>query len=240
MKRVLPIFLLFLSLQSIAISPQEKKMVEKARPYFGFVSTAYREVWQTVPMPAFVPAQIEQESLWNTQAELCVPKPSCERERGSGLGQFTVTSKFNAFDEIKTAYPKLATWAYSDRFNPEKQILAITVKDRNHYQQCIKIMPVSEDALACAAASYNGGYGGVLSDRRVCANTKGCDPTRWFNNVEYTSMKAKAKVTGYGQSFFVINRCYIYRIHSRAAKYSDYFSISPAKTKKPDPTRLSC
>jgi membrane-bound lytic murein transglycosylase MltF len=39
--------------------------------------------------------------------------------------------------------------------------------------------------------------------------TKGCDPEKWFGNVEKTSLKAKTAVKGYGQSFYQINRGYV-------------------------------
>jgi len=68
------------------------------------------------------------------------------------------------------------------------------------------------DRLAMAFAAYNGGGGGLASDRRACAGTHGCDPGKWFGNVERTSLKAKAAVPGYGQSFFQINRDYVRNI----------------------------
>jgi membrane-bound lytic murein transglycosylase MltF len=65
-----------------------------------------------------------------------------------------------------------------------------------------------DDRFAMMFAAYNGGIGGVLSDIKVCESTSGCDPYKWFDNVEKTSLKAKTKVTGYGKSFFDINREY--------------------------------
>jgi membrane-bound lytic murein transglycosylase MltF len=64
------------------------------------------------------------------------------------------------------------------------------------------------DRLAMTLASYNGGRGGLTNDRRMCAASPGCDPSRWFGNVERTSRKAKTAAKGYGKSFFETNREY--------------------------------
>ena len=64
------------------------------------------------------------------------------------------------------------------------------------------------DATAMMFACYNGGAGGLKSDRLVCRNTRGCDPTRWWRNVELTSNKSRQAWQGYGKSAFEINREY--------------------------------
>jgi membrane-bound lytic murein transglycosylase MltF len=92
--------------------------------------------------------------------------------------------------------------------------------DAAAYHQCTPLMGTPYDRLACALAAYNGGIGGFRSDRRICANTAGCDPTVWFGNVEHTSAKAKRPASGYGQSFFQINRAYVRNVLiTRREKY---------------------
>ena len=61
-------------------------------------------------------------------------------------------------------------------------------------------------------SGYNGGVGGVLKDRIICKNTKGCNPNKWFGNVANYSFRAKIATKGYGQSFFEINREYVTNI----------------------------
>lgn len=64
-----------------------------------------------------------------------------------------------------------------------------------------------------------------MKDRTLCIYTKGCDPTKWWDNVERTSNKSKVPVKGYGMSFFDINREYVrrtIRLKPRRAKYVPY------------------
>lgn len=192
-----------------ALTPFEEGMIAKATPYFAQMRGAIEEVWPDLPLRSALPAQVEQESLWNPRAELCVPKPSCSRERGVGFGQFTVTPRFNTFLEVQRLHPKLKDWPWAERFDPERQFIAILAKDKDLYRVCRPLMSNDWGGLACTMSSYNGGYGGFTSDRKLCSNTKGCNPRVWTGNIEKTSLKAKQKLQGYGKSFFEINREYV-------------------------------
>lgn len=193
----------------IKLTPSEQKMTERARPYIPGLRANIDKYWPTMPYPSTLASLIEKESLWNPHAELCVPKPSCSREYGFGFGQLTITSRFNVFEEVKDLSPDLKDWKYADRFNADKQMASVVLKNRLHYRQCAKLMNPGIDTHACGYSSYNGGYGGVVADRRLCANTSGCNPRVWFGNVELQSMKAKEPLPGYGQSFYQINRGYV-------------------------------
>ena len=73
-------------------------------------------------------------------------------------------------------------------------------------------------------SAYNGGLGGVLQDRRLCAKVAGCDPDRWFGHVEHYSLKARTKSAGYGKSFFDINRGYVRAVmDERRQRYTAFF-----------------
>lgn len=202
------LFALLFSLPCTALSSFDQRMLAAGTPYFPLVIWAHEVGWPDAPMRSFVAAQAEKESRWNPKAELCVPRPSCQRERGIGLGQFTITQKFNAFHEVSRLHPELKGWRPEEYTDPRKQLLAMVVKNKLHYRQCSAIMRGLHEVMACVASSYNGGHGGVLQDRRLCSNTLGCDPFKWFGHVESTSLKAKTPLTGYGQSFFQINRSY--------------------------------
>ena len=102
---------------SFALTPSEQRMIDRATPYFDLVNRLTDEYWPDLPMRTYLPAQIEKESLWNPQAQLCVPKPSCSRELGVGFGQFTVTPKMNVWKEVKLKYRPLNDWQWEDRFN---------------------------------------------------------------------------------------------------------------------------
>lgn len=226
MKRSLSALLLFLACFPASgqlLSPFERSMIRAGYPYFSTISWAFDTAWPQAQVRSILAAQIEKESRWKPNAELCVPRPSCSREHGIGLGQFTITPAFNVFVEVSAMHPLLKGWKPSEYRDPKKQILAMVVKNRMHYLQCEKIMAGREEVAACMASSYNGGHGGVLADRRLCQNTKGCDGSRWFGHVETTSLKAKTPLQGYGQSFFQINRQYATGVvRTWSPKYTPY------------------
>lgn len=162
-----------------------------------------------MPLPSALGAQVEQETCaskakcWNPRTEL-----KTDREYGFGLGQLTVTSRFNAFEEVKGYDPSLKSWRWEDRYDPRLQLRALVVKDRFNFEHLVQA-DSSLDRLAFAVAAYNGGLDGVISDRKLCSASPGCDPGRWFGNVELTSHKSRTKWKGYGQSAFDINRGYV-------------------------------
>lgn len=183
-----------------------------ASPAIAIVCALLPHLWPGHPLPSALPAQIEQETCSSLRSPKCF-NPHAElktaREYGFGLGQLTVTPAFNNFDVVRRQYPELRGWQWAERFQPRPQVVALMRMDKTSYATCSGLMRGPYDALACSLAAYNGGIGGFRSDRRVCANTAGCDPTVWFGNVEGTSLKAKHPAHGYGQSFFQINRGYV-------------------------------
>ncbi len=50
---------------------------------------------------------------------------------------------------------------------------------------------LSNEPWALAYACYNAGLGWIRKERRLCASRVhlGCDPTRWFDNVEHTCVR---------------------------------------------------
>jgi hypothetical protein len=179
--------------------------------------------WPGLPVPSVPVAQIEQETCVTLTSRACY-SPRAElktaREYGFSYGQITVTATFNNFLVVKRLDAALARWQWTDRFDSSKGLIALLALDRQAYNSCAPMMLSAEDRMACMLAVYNGGLGGFRSDRRLCSNTKGCDPTRWFGNVEVTSLKARKPAAGYGQSFFQINRGYVSAVMgARRTKY---------------------
>lgn len=220
----------------LKLSASDQKMVDRARPYMPGLKANIDKYWPGMAYPSTLGALIEKESLWNPRAQLCMPKgsvpPKCGREYGFGFGQLTITPRFNVFEEVKGLHKDLKSWDFEDRFNADKQMSAVVLKNRLHYKQCEKIMNPGLDTHACGYSSYNGGYGGVLADRRICSNTRGCDPKVWFGNVEMESTKAKEPLPGYGQSFYQINRGYVRALLiERPVKYTIFpgFEALPPK-----------
>ena len=200
-----------------------EQLPEGAVKYLPVLSAEQAAHWADVPIRSALAAQVEQETCpslksvncWNPRAEL-----KTSREYGFGLGQLTVTPKFDNFKEARKLDASLRDWQFADRYDPARQLRAMVLMDRAGYRRLAAMVPDERDRMAMAISAYNGGLGGVLQDRRLCAAIAGCDPGRWFGHVERTSLKAKTAAKGYGKSFFEINREYVRNIMTvRAARY---------------------
>jgi hypothetical protein len=193
--------------------PMQKKELETYWPDYGPRSTFAAQVEQET-CPSF-----KSKRCWSPTTEL-----KTDREYGFGLGQITVTKKFDNFVEARKLDVSLRDWKWEDRYDPAKQLRTQVLTNRGNYRALIKLVPHHLDAAAMMFAAYNGGLGGVLQERRLCAAVKGCDPNVWFDNVALYSKKSKVKYQGYGQSFFEINRGYVENImHVRLNKYRSFY-----------------
>ena len=190
--------------------------------------------WAEYETPSIFASQAEKESCnslkhkncWSGQAEL-----KTFREYGFGLGQITIaynedgSVRFNKFEELKSADADLKNWKFEDRYNVRLQSVALVILNKINYTAIKKFNPASpEDHTAMMLAAYNGGLGGVTNDISLCRRAKGCDPTRWYGNVERHTKKSKTKYKGYGQSVADINRVYPFDImYVRRTKYLKFF-----------------
>lgn len=206
---------LFSKLAISAVHPNAEKYIPVLRDKVNSENSPFE--WEVYA------AQIDKETCpsalhskcWNERTEF-----KTKREYGFGLGQLTNTAKYDNFEYVKTLTPELEDWEFSDRFDAENQIIALLAMDR------VCMFPDSAslvDSQAFMLACYNGGRGGVISDKLICSNTKGCNPKRWFGNVEHTSNKSRRKWNGYGRSMFEVNRDYPRDIlFNRIKKYREY------------------
>ena len=178
---------------------------------------AQRDLWPAAPEPWTLAGLVEQESCislthrkcWNPYAEL-----KTSREYGFGLGQITRayradgSVRFDKFQELRDTYPALAGWAWQDRFRADYQLKAMVSMTQGLWSRT-EWAATDRDQWAFVLSAYNGGLGHVFQDRRLCAQKDGCDPARWFDNVELDSVKSRRELVGYGgQSPFSINRKY--------------------------------
>jgi hypothetical protein len=184
-----------------------------------------QEMWLDIPYPSVIPGLIEKETCITLKHSRCWSRFATletSREYGFGLGQITVTSRFNVFEEVKQLEPRLRGWQWEDRFNARNQMIAIMAMVKRNFG-IFRAAENQFEQFAMALAAYNGGIGGVQSDQRICRNNEGCNPNIWFGHVEHYSLKSKTKVQGYGQSFFDINRAYPKDIlFERRLKYKPY------------------
>lgn len=195
-----------------------------AQQHLPILIAEMKQYWPNAPLPAALAAQVEQETCPKLSSPICW-SPHAElktaREYGFGLGQLTITSRFNSFENVQLLDPSLKTWKWSQRYDPQMQLRAMVLMDKNLFQRFTAATLV--DQMAFALSAYNGGIGGVLNDKKLCGQIKHCDESRWFEHVEKKSFKQRIKVKGYGQSFYDINRGYVRSILKiRHAKYLPY------------------
>jgi membrane-bound lytic murein transglycosylase MltF len=80
-----------------------------------------------------------------------------------------------------------------------------------HLKGAIKGAANETEHVAMTLASYNGGLGNLLKERKMCAASKGCDPGKWFGNIErFKRRSARA---------FKENRSYVVKVFKRQAAY---------------------
>lgn len=210
----------------------------RAKEHLPALIEAQQAIWPDAPTPYFLAGQIEQETCislkhskcWNPRAEL-----NTSRENGVGLGQFTRayrkdgSIRFDKISELAAAHASLRGWSWETRYDPGYQLKAIVEMDRGIYMRQ-RGAASAADRLAFSLSAYNGGESGLLMDRRLCANTPGCDSTRWRGHVERTCTKSKVPHPGYRLSFCEINREYPHNIlFLRAPKYAPFFDLNPRR-----------
>lgn len=176
--------------------------------------------WPDLSPRAFIPALIEQESLWKIRARL-----KTSREEGCGLGEFTRaynpdgSIRFDALAETRALDPSLAGWSWKDCYAVQYQLRGVVIKVKVNDQRCRTLLDREEDIKACAAATFNGGPGSISKRIKLCSITQGCDARRWFSNLEDQCPQSRVKVQGYGEDFCTINSRYPARVFARMPKY---------------------
>lgn len=183
--------------------------------------------WPDHPDPAVLAALVEQESCvsiksprcWNPSARL-----KTAREEGAGMGQLTRayradgTERFDALAELTGRYDEeLRGLSWSTVYGrPDLQLRALVLKSRDSAEP----FKASVGWLHFGDAAYNGGITGVQKERRACKLSSGCDPARWFANVEAHCLKSRQPIYG-GRSACDINREHVRNVfHVRRRKYA--------------------
>lgn len=207
-----------------AIPPNAIPLIPILRKYLDLL-------WPKVPARSYIAAKIEQETClslkhkgcWSSHTEL-----KTKREYGFGLGQITIayradgSERFNVWKDLIKIDPVLKEkWTWENRYDSELQIRALIVKSKMSVDSIRFDTANSTEHLAFGFVTYNSGS--VLIDRRLCFDVKGCDPSKWYGNVELYSSKAKVAQPGYGKSFYEISREYPKNImFVRRPKYIPY------------------
>lgn len=195
-----------------------------AQKYIPVLKSEVSRLWGDFERPQIFAGQVEHESCVSLKHSKCFTPYAAlitSRETGRGLGMITKTARFDALAEMVAAHPKeLAGWAWDKPsiYDPVFQLRALVLKNKDNWRR-ITGMANEREHVATMLIAYNGGYGRVVSDRQLCRATPGCDARYWYGHAEKTSRLAKTAVSGYGKSFFDINRHYPVDIEKRALKY---------------------
>lgn len=235
---------LFLGLASFArAQPLPSSSVRTLVPLAAqdLAPLAVREIeriWPDIPRRSYLGALVEQETCislshrwcWSPTAQL-----KTAREEGAGLGQFTRAwhadgrERFDALAEVRAMAPadldELNWSSVYQRADLGLRAMLVKLRDCDKRLQRLGMFDDLVRVAFCDAA-YNGGYGGLQSDRKLCALKTGCDPGQWFNEVEHTSGKSRTKWQGYGKSAFEINREHVeMTLNVRRLKYAQWLGV---------------
>lgn len=141
----------------------------------------------------------------------------------------------NMFEEMRKLDDTLKLWDWEDRGNAAMQIRSVVLLNKRNWNLIKWDVANDVEKLAMMLSAYNGGLGHVLKDRQLCiAKGDKCDPSKWFGNIELDSVKAKKARSGYGKSFFEINR--EYPIHVFFMRRPKYVPLTDGPLPTPVPT----
>ena len=198
-----------------------------AAQYLPLAVTETTRHWPDVPTVAYAPSLIELESCitpthkrcWSPTSELRTP-----REQGLGLGQLTRawradgSLRFDSLSDARRRFPQLRELSWSTlRDRPDLQIRTLVLMSRDTWE-VLRVVSNPWDRLAMTDAAYNGGLGGLQSERRACQIASDCDPQKWFGNVERYCLKSKAALYA-GRSPCDINRHHVKDVFRKIPKY---------------------
>lgn len=129
---------------------------------------------------------------WSARSELYTKWPNGQpREQGVGFGQITRawdrtgSIRLDVLNDLRRKYPKeLVDLNWKNiKEEPQLQLKAVMLLWADNHSRLPR--SISElDRMAMADSAYNGGYGYIAKDRKMCGLKAGCDPDLWFNNVE--------------------------------------------------------
>ena len=183
--------------------------VERARVLLPVLEQTLDRHWPKAQMSHIMCGQVEQESSWRPKAEL-----KTSREYGFGLGQITITSRFNNFETAKQLEP-LKNWAWEERFDPENQLIFLVFTDQANYNRLSCLFDQPRDIWAASLVSYNAGLGTVLQRRRAAPESL---KRRWFGGLELIMLKSE---TGelYGRNLWKVRNEYPQKVFNKSEKY---------------------
>lgn len=183
----------------------------KAQRYLPVLKESFDKHWPDAPLRHNAAGQIEQESAgWNEKAEL-----KTSREYGFGLGQITITDRFNNFTAAQKLFPG---WKWEERFNVRNQLAYAVITDRSNFKQVSRLFRDDDSRWRGSLVAYNAGLGTVLQ-RRALAIRNGIAADKWVGGLDQVAMAYESKLL-YGRPLYKMRNEYPHIICDiRAPKY---------------------
>jgi hypothetical protein len=202
------------------------EMPPGAKKYHGLLLQEMKTYWPAMKQVSYNAAQLEQETCtslkspacWTADAQLNVHSKNGV-EKGRGFGQLTAVwrndgnKRFDNLDAMHLKYPKeLGNYGWDNWNDPQLSMRAYVLFMRDSCKSVPSSVTDPAERFKMCLSAYNGGTGGLNNDILSCKATRGCNPTKWDDNVELTSAKSRTRIPGYGQPAFDINRGYVSNI----------------------------
>jgi hypothetical protein len=233
MKKIICVLLLFGCTAAFSVNEDVRTYIPtRAHTYLPILKAEQKQFWNSHPNPEQLGALGEHESCISLTHNRCWSPTSIlktSREEGAGIFQITRAYdkngkiRFDALQELKDKHPTvLSDWSWENVYKrPDLQLRAVVLKSKDNFDY-LKVISNVDERLKFSDAAYNGGMGGVNSDRRLCGLKNGCNPQIWFGNVELTCSKSKVVLYG-NRSACDINRYHVNDvINIRSNKYKPY------------------
>lgn len=197
--------------------------------YLPMLKAEQEKYWPSHPSPWNLAGLVEQESCislkhskcWNPEAKL-----ETARELGIGMPQLTKayradgSIRFDTLSDLRSKYAPLADLSWQTvAKRPDLQLRALVLLSK----ESAAPFAHTGSPLEFGDSAYNGGVSDVKKSRRACAMSPGCDPQKWFDNVERHCVKSRQILYG-NQSACDINIGHTRLIFKvRSFKYRVYF-----------------
>ena len=186
--------ILLIAVSAFAAIPQ------RAYQYFPVLKEEHALIWPDSDI-GIIGSQIAHESTW---------KETATRKEASGVISYGVLQVLDVtYDELKKKNPLLLKGSPSEMLRARMGIRAGILYDKQMYG-LVGFAESETDRYAMMLASYNGGFGWLLRDRKL-AEANGYNPNKWLDNTELFSKRSAQN--------FKINRRYVSGIIKQADEY---------------------
>jgi hypothetical protein len=232
MKKLIVVLFIMLT-AGLTFGQDTKTYIPKNAPEFlPLVKEEATRLMPDLSTPWYFGGLIEHESCISLKHSRCW-QPTSElktsREQGVGLGQTTRaynsdgSIRFDSLSDLRKAnMAELKDLSWSNiKQRPDLQIRSIILMTKGNYKQLYSIEDPYQ-RLAMTDVAYNAGLGRVKKNRLQCGLTKGCDPQKWFDNVEDQCTASKKPIYSGRSACDIMNHHAYDVLNVRMNKYKPF------------------